>query len=418
MMGKVAFCLAVVCICLFSLKNVSHAQAVVVNGWAYNISSSFISTYHVQVLSYDSLGRVATFSSILGAGTAIYSNPHYNGAGQLVYTVSSSIPSPGSYTATQIGQYECPVETAKAEFKASEQVVSANILRTERRAVEGMLYNHLRLIMLPGHLGRQAKATASIPTGVASGDAPLGGGVVWSLWLDGALTSSGNSRGGLQNAAFNAMGLLGAEGVYADKLIFGLTLGYSNLSTTYYNGSGANQYDNGFILNPYIGYMPVDNLLIAVQGGLILTDTTVTGQQTVAGMPLSHDANYGVTTASVGADVSYAIVRDRLVITPHAGYSYSSRQPQGGGVKGVEQGMLGAGAMIGYNFEKVTPFVSATYNYDTIGQTRLQREDMLGTAGLSFQPCERLQTTLSVSNTFFRYKEYETSFDLNLRYTF
>jgi len=74
--------------------------------------------------------------------------------------------------------------------------------------------------------------------------------------------------------------------------------------------------------------------------------------------------------------------------------------------------------MFGYNFERLTPFVSATYNYDTIGQTRSQREDMLGTAGLTFRANDRFQATMSVSNTFFRYKEYETTFDVNLRYTF
>jgi len=43
---------------------------------------------------------------------------------------------------------------------------------------------------------------------------------------------------------------------------------------------------------------------------------------------------------------------------------------------------------------------------------------MLGTAGLTWRPTDRFQTTLSVSNAFFRDKEYETTFDLNVRYTF
>ena len=95
-------------------------------------------------------------------------------------------------------------------------------------------------------------------------------------------------------------------------------MGYSNIATTYYNGSGASQTDNGFVLNPYIGFLPIDNLLVAVQGGLILTDTTVSGHQFVAGTTLSHNRNYGVVTGAIGTDVSYAIVLDRLVITPHA----------------------------------------------------------------------------------------------------
>ena len=43
---------------------------------------------------------------------------------------------------------------------------------------------------------------------------------------------------------------------------------------------------------------------------------------------------------------------------------------------------------------------------------------MLGTAGLTYRANDRFQATMSVSNTFFRYKEYETTFDVNLRYTF
>lgn len=408
-------------LCFIATGNV--ASAIVFNGWDYGVPSTAITNYGVSILSYDTAGRVSSFYSSYGIGNVTYSNQHYDSNGNLVYTAQVAGLSESPYTSitvTLVGSspsHECPVETAKVFFRQSERVVSADILRTERRAVEGALYNHLRLTMLPGHLGKPAKASAQVQTGVASGDAATAGSA-WSVWLDGAFTPSGSTRSGLQNAAFNAMGLLGVEYAANDRLLVGLSLGYSNMATTYYNGSGASQYDNGFILNPYIGYLPCDNLLVAVQGGLIFTDTTVSGHQLVAGTLLSHEANYSVITGAVGADVSYAIVLDRLVITPHAGYSYSSRQPQSGHVKGVEQGMLGAGAMVGYNFERLTPFLSATYNYDTIGQTRSQREDMLGSAGLTFRATDRFQTTLSVSNAFFRYKEYETTFDVNLRYTF
>ena len=407
--------------CLITTVNVAYA--IIFNGWDYNVPSAAISSHGVSIISYDDSGRITAFSSSYGNGLITYSNQHYNSSGNLVYTAQVTGISGNPYssvTVTQVGSesnYECPVTTAERVFRQSEEVVSANILRTERRAVEGALYNRLRLTMLPGHLGKPASISTQMPTGMASGDAAPEASS-WSVWFDGSLTPTGSYRVGLQNAAFNAMGLVGVEYAVNSRLLFGLSMGYSNMATTYYNGSGASQTDNGFVLNPYIGFLPIDNLLVAVQGGLILTDTRVSGHQFVAGTTLSHNRNYGVVTGAIGTDVSYAIVLDRLVITPHAGYSYSSRQPQSGGVKGVEQGMLGAGAMFGYNFERLTPFVSATYNYDTIGQTRSQREDMLGTAGLTYRANDRFQATMSVSNTFFRYKEYETTFDVNLRYTF
>jgi hypothetical protein len=230
----------------------------------------------------------------------------------------------------------------------------------------------------------------------------------------------GNRISGSESAATNYMGLVGVECSPTERFLVGLGVGYSSVDTTYHYGNGAKQHDYGFIVNPYIGFSPVANLLLAVQGGLTFTNTNLSGQLGTGLDTLftNSDNNYGVITAAIGADISYAIVLDRFVITPHVGYSYSSRQPSTSSVKGVQLGLFNAGAMFGYNFDKVTPFVSATYSYDTIGQLDVQRDDMRGSAGLTFRPNDRFQATASVCNTFFRHKEYETTFDVNLRYTF
>jgi hypothetical protein len=228
-------------LCLATTVKVTFAF--VLNGWDYNVPSTIISSSGVGVLSYDAVGRVTAFSSSYGNGLITYTNQHYNSSGNLVYTaqVTGIYESPyTSVTVTQVGGSsgsECPVTTAERVFRQSEEVVSATVLRTERRAVEGALYNRLRLVMLPGNIGKPATISAQMPTGVASGDAAPGASS-WSVWFDGSLTPTGSYRVGLQNAAFNAMGLVGVEYAVNSRLLFGLSMGYSNMATTYYNGSG------------------------------------------------------------------------------------------------------------------------------------------------------------------------------------
>ena len=403
--------------------------AATINGWDYSIPDYILTTYQVGNYHFDQYGRIASFTSSAGAGSAVYTNPTYDSMGNLISNTIqvNGIPAIEGQTSTMGRDVEeqhnatyVAALGAKAQMQHTEEVVSANILRSERRAVEGSVYNHLRSALIPGYIGKPAAASTGL-TGVASGDA--GRSLVWSMWLDGSLTTVGSSVTAYQTAGTSTMALAGVECAVSDRFLFGLGFGYSGVDTSFHNGSGATQHDYGFILNPYLGYSPIDNLLLSVQGGLTFTDTNLSGQGVLTNAygfrsRLSYDSHYGVLTSAIGGDVSYAIVLDRLVITPHAGYSYSNRQPYGSGVSTVQQGILNGGGMIGYNFDKLTPFVSATYNYDTIGQTHLQRDDMQGAAGLTFRPNDRFQATASVANTFFRYQEYETTFDLNLRYTF
>jgi hypothetical protein len=405
-------------------------RAVVINGWDYNIPQTVLTTYQVGSYAYNSYGLIESFSSTAGGGSVFYSDLVFDSSGNLVSATVYVYGIPALYgqssTVTR-GVTVSPLLLAalagaqsEQEFRDAQNIVNWSILRSERRAVEGSMYNRIRMALIPGFVGQPGTSAPTKLTGVASGDAGSGLTPVWSMWVDGSITAVGNSLQGSESAGTNYMGLVGVECAPTDRFLVGLGLGYSSIDTTYHYGNGAKQHDYGFIINPYIGFSPVANLLFSVQGGLTFTSTNLTGQtgSGLFSMFTNNDTNYGVMTAALGADVSYAIVLDRLVITPHVGYSYSSRQPSSSDVKGVQLGLFNAGSMIGYNFDKLTPFVSATYSYDTIGQLDVQRDDMQGAAGLTFRPNDRFQATASVTNAFFRHKEYETTFDLNLRYTF
>lgn len=430
--GKVAGLLLAAC--LLTVAMAGSAQAAVINGWDYGIPDYVLSAYNVGNYTYNTYGLIATFTTSSGSGSAQYTDLVFDAKGNLVSATVNvyGIPAVAGQAATVSRQSDgAPLALAvisaaataaqsQAEFQYAQRVVNWSILRAERRGVETSLYNRIRTIMIPGYIGRPGTAASTKMSGAASGDAAPGLSPTWSMWIDGSITAVGNRLSGSESAATNYMGLIGVECAPTDRFLLGLGLGYSSVDTTYHYGNGAKQHDYGFIVNPYIGFTPIVNLLLAVQGGLTFSNTHLSGQTGTGfgGLVADSDSNYGVFTSAIGADVSYALVLDRFVITPHVGYSYSNRQPSTSSVKGVQLGLFNAGAMFGYNFDKVTPFVSATYSYDTIGQLDVQRDDMHGTAGLTFRPTDRFQATASVSNTFFRQKEYETSFDLNLRYTF
>jgi hypothetical protein len=428
LLGRLAGLLFVACFIISIMA--TPGRAATINGWNYSIPDVILTSYQVGNYTYNQYGLIATFTTNSGSGSAQYSNLVFDASGHLTSaTVQvTGIPAVEGQSATvSHGGEVSPIFLASlsaaqsaSEFRYAQQVVNWSILRSERRAVEGTLYNRMRTALIPGYVGQPGAPAAVKVSGVASGDAGAGLSPVWSMWVDGSITSVGNSLQGSESAATNYMGLVGVECAPSQRFLVGLGMGYSSIDTTYHYGNGAKQHDYGFIINPYIGFSLVDNLLFAVQGGLTFTNTDLSGQtgSGLASLYANNDSNYGVLTAAIGADVSYAIVLDRLVITPHVGYSYSSRQPSSSDVKGVQIGLFNAGGMIGYNFDKLTPFLSATYSYDTIGQLDVQRDDMHGAAGLTFRPNDRFQATASVGNAFFRHKEYETTFDLNLRYTF
>jgi YD repeat-containing protein len=408
---------------LMTMSMVQTTYAVDINGWTYNIPDFVMTAYNVRNFQYDGFGRVTTFTTTEGAGTAVYSDPVYDSSGNLISSTvrvtgippvagqsapisragSSGTASSGLAQALAVSQYVSAAASSANQTTQAIQSVNQAAMLAQRRAIEGALYGRIRYA-----LGPKGSTT---PSGISSGDADS----PWSVWADGSLTTYGSTRSGAQNAGTASLALLGFEYMPSDKFIAGVSLGYNYNYTTHYVGFGARQQDYGFVINPYLGFSPVENLLLAIQGGFTFGNTSINGTSFAGG---SFSKNYGTFMGAVGADLSYAFVFDRLIITPHVGYSYSSQQPSVGSIKGVQIGMLNAGGIINYKFDKFVPYISATYSYDTIGQDNVPRGDMLGVLGFTYEPTDNFQFSGSVANSFFKYKTNETRFEINLRYAF
>lgn len=408
---------------LMTMSMVQTTHAVDINGWSYSIPDFVMTAYNVRNFSYDSFGRVTTFTTSEGAGTATYSDQVFDANGNLVSSTvrvtgippvagqSAPVTRPGGggtasaglVQALAVSQYVSAASSSAAQATQAIQSVTQAAMLAQRRAIEGALYGRIRYALGP--------KGATTPSGVSSGDP----GSPWSIWADGSLTSYSSTRSGAQNAGTGSLALLGFEYMPSDMFLAGVSLGYNYNYTTHYVGFGATQQDYGFVINPYLGFSPIENLLLAIQGGFTFGNSNINGTSFAGG---SFSKNYGTFMGAVGADLSYAFVIDRLILTPHVGYSYSSQQPSISSIKGVQIGMLNAGGIVNYKFDKFVPFLSATYSYDTIGQDNVPRSDVLGVLGFTYEPTDNFQFSGSVSNSFFKYKTNETRFELNLRYTF
>ncbi|MEA4857818.1 autotransporter outer membrane beta-barrel domain-containing protein [Solidesulfovibrio sp.] len=341
-----------------------------VNGWTYTARSGSayanVSDPNFQAVSYDSQGRLLSYT--------VNGQEHY-----ILYTDSAS------------GQVKATVSAA------AQQTVNTFNLLASQRAVDRSIFDRLFTTLVTNRLGGK---------GLSAGDDPAAS---LAAWVDGSLTLQGSSRAGSQNASNQYILLAGLDRTASERLTFGVSAGFNRNNTEYHVAKGGNQQDDYFLLNPYAGFNFWGNAFLGLQAGLKYGRTSLTGKT---------NTDYQSLTTSAGAFATYAFLWDRFLFNPMVGYTYSFRNAYADGVEGSALGLLKAGGRLTWQSEKVIPYLDLAYNYDTIGQAGGQRGDMLGTAGLDFIPSQRWRVSLFVSNTFFRDKEYCTTFDLNLRYCF
>jgi hypothetical protein len=349
----------------------NRAETNSINGWTYTTISGAsytrISDPTFQALSYDSNGRVVSYV-IAGETRYIYY---------------------GDDAASQVRD--------KAASAALQLTGNGLNLLASQRAIDRTIFDRLFTTLIASRLGAKGLS--------AGDDAPASRGV----WADGSYTMQGSSRTGSQHASNQYLALAGLDYTVSDRLTLGFGAGFNHNDTDYHAGKSSSQRDDAFVFNPYAGFTLWERLCLGIQAGLQYGRTSLSGN-------LSGD--YHSLTTSAGGFLTYAFIHDRLMFTPVAGYSYSFRNPYADAVEATAIGIAKAGGRLTYSFEKFLPYIDLAYNYDTVGQVGGQRSDMLGTIGLDFMPTNTFSISLFASNTFFRDKEYCTTFDLNLRYTF
>jgi hypothetical protein len=349
----------------------SRAETNSLNGWTYATTSGTaytrVSDPAFQALSYDSSGRVASYV-IAGETRYIY------------------------YADDAASQVRDKVASA-----ALQQAGNGFNLLASQRAIDRTIFDRLFATLIAVRLGAKGLS--------AGDDAPAS----LAVWADGSYTMQGSSKAGSQHASNQYVALAGLDYTVSDRLTLGFGAGFNQNFTDYHAGNASSQRDDYFIFNPYAGVTLWDRLCLGLQAGLKYGRTTLSGNES---------GDYQSLTTSAGGFLTYAFIRDRLMFTPVVGYSYSSRNPYADGVEATAVGMAKAGGRLVYQFEKLLPYIDLAYNYDTVGQIGGQRSDMLATVGLDFMPTNALSVSLFAANTFFRDKEYCTTFDLNLRYAF
>jgi hypothetical protein len=349
----------------------SRAETNSLNGWTYATTSGTaytrVSDPAFQALSYDSSGRVASYV-IAGETRYIY------------------------YADDAASQIRDKVASA-----ALQQAGNGFNLLASQRAIDRTIFDRLFATLIAVRLGAKGLS--------AGDDAPAS----LAVWADGSYTMQGSSQAGSQHASNQYVALAGLDYTVSDRLTLGFGAGFNQNFTDYHAGNASSQRDDYFIFNPYAGVTLWDRLCLGLQAGLKYGRTTLSGNES---------GDYQSLTTSAGGFLTYAFIRDRLMFTPVVGYSYSSRNPYADGVEATAVGMAKAGGRLVYQFEKLLPYIDLAYNYDTVGQIGGQRSDMLATVGLDFMPTNALSVSLFAANTFFRDKEYCTTFDLNLRYAF
>ncbi|MHC1790632.1 autotransporter domain-containing protein [Solidesulfovibrio sp.] len=349
----------------------NRAETNSINGWTYTTTTGTAYTRvndpTFQALSYDSSGRVVSY---VIAGETRY----------LYY---------GDDAASQVRD--------KAASATLQQTGNGLNLLASQRAIDRTIFDRLFTTLVTSRL--RAKGLS------AGDDAPAS----VSAWADGSYTMQGSSRTGSQHASNQYLALAGLDYTASDRLTLGFGAGFNQNDTQYHAGKSSNQRDDAFLFNPYAGFTLWDRLFLGLQAGLKFGRTSLSGN-------LSGD--YQSLTTSAGGFLTYAFIHDRLLFTPVVGYSYSYRNPYTDAVTATAVGIAKAGGRLTYSFEKFLPYIDLGYNYDTVGQIDGQRSDMLGILGADFLLTQQLRASLLVSNTFFRDKEYCTTFDLSLRYSF
>ena len=423
------------------------AFALEINGFDYGVSGDVLSVYNISNYSYDDYGRVTSFSysapdGAHGAGSIAYSDEVKDENDELVSSTgtihgidavegqsgtvtkisdgaSTSGPADGGQGHLgEAGQTMVQnLATAQEEqwllqkAKRAQEVVNKQALRDQRRGIERIVYGRAAKAFAAraraGLDGDQVAAAEAPLSGMAAGDGPSR----WSVWADGALTTFGSSKSGVQNSGTDYLAMLGLEFMATDRVMLGAGLGYGHTDINYHLAAGAKQHDDAFIINPYLAFKLHEYLMLAVQGGLTF------GNSRYSGIGLGS-TNTDFVTSSVGASLIPSYACDRWVFSGRFGYNYSYKDFGSGSYEDVRQGLLGAGAGVAYQFDMWSPYIDIMYSYDTFGKSYYQNDDVVGTIGLAVYPTDNFQVDFSVANTFFRTDEYNTTFDLNLRYTF
>jgi hypothetical protein len=420
------------------------AFALEIGGYDYGVAGDVLSLYNISDYQYDQHGRVTSFSysapdGAHGTGSISYSDESLDANGDPVSSTGtihgiSSIEGQ-SGTVTKVGSTAdgggsggsisheaqaaladmAAVQEAAAAKQVQEQAMrKANnqALRDQRRSVERMFFKRAMNVFGAKPATGQAMADAGGAklSGMSSGE--------WysnvSVWADGSITPFGSWASGAQNNGTDYVAMLGMELVPTDMFMLGLGVGYGHTDIFYHVGAGAKQHDNSLIVNPYLAVSFTDWLMLAVQGGLTFGSSQLNGNfATGTG---SRYADF--MTSSIGAALIPSYAFDRLVLSGQFGYSYSYKDYHSNSFQDAKQGLLNAGAGLAYHFDKCAPYINAMYSYNTIAEDGYQPSDMVGMVGLALTPTQNFQADFSVSNTFFRSEEYNTSFDLTLRYTF
>lgn len=442
--SKIKGALVAACACLAVLAFSGGAFALEIGGYDYGVAGDVLTIYNISDYQYDSHGRVTSFSysapdGAHGTGTISYSNESFDADGHPVSSTGtihgiSSIEGQ-SGTVTRVGSssggsagggsLSPAAQTALADMAALQETAAAaqlqekalrkannQALRDQRRSIERMFFKRAMNVFGAKPATGQAMADAggSQLSGMSSGG--MFSNV--SLWADGAITPFGSWASGAQNNGTDYVAMLGMELVPTDMFMLGLGVGYGHTDIFYHVGAGANQHDNALIVNPYLAVSFTDWLMLAVQGGLTFGATQMNGNfATGTG---SRYADY--MTGSIGAALIPSYAFDRLVLSGQFGYSYSYKDYHSNAFQDAKQGLLNAGAGLAYHFDKCAPYINAMYSYNTIAEDGYQPSDMVGIVGVAITPTQNFQADISVANTFFRPEEYNTSFDLTLRYTF
>ncbi len=428
---------------VFSLSR--PAVALEISGWDYGAPGDVLTLYNISDYQYDEFGRVVSFSysapdGAHGTGTITYSNETLDASGTpesatgTIHGISSIEGQSGTVTRTGTstagtganggtGGHEAAATAMNAMAAAQEEALAGQVaeqalrkvnvqaLRDQRRSLERMFYKRAMNVFgaKPG-LSGGGQGVAGATSGMSSGEyAPA-----WSLWADGSITPFGGWASGAQNNGTDYVAMAGLELVPTDRFMIGLGVGYGHTDIFYHVGYGAKQHDNSLIVNPYLAVSFTDWLMLAVEGGLTFGASQFSGD--VATGAGSRNADY--LTSSIGAALIPSYAFDRLVLSGQFGYSYSYKDYHSASFQDASTGLLNAGVGLAYHFDKCAPYINAMYSYDTLARDGYQPSDMVGVVGLAFTPVENFQADISVANTFFRAEEYNTSFDLTLRYTF
>jgi len=401
-----------------------RAFALEIQGWDYGVAGDVLSIYNISNYQYDSYGRVVSFSysapdGAHGTGTISYSSETFDASGNpvsatgTIHGISSIEGQSGSVSKTgaasgndMAGQQAAAAAAEAVSAQAAEKAmrkVNTQVLRDQRRAVERMFFKRAMNVF-------GAKPASGQTAGMASGDYNA----TWSVWADGTITPFGGWASGAQNNGTDFVAMAGLELVPAERFMAGIGIGYGHTDITYHAGYGASQHDDSLIVNPYFAVSLADWLMLAVQGGLTFGGSRLSGDIATGGG--SRYADF--LTSSIGAALIPSYAFDRLVVSGQFGYSYSYKDYHSDAFQDASAGLLNVGAGLAYHFDMVAPYINAMYSYDTLARDGYQPSDMVGVVGLSLTPTDNFQADFSVANTFFRPEEYNTSFDLTLRYTF